>query len=371
VGLLDYYRQFQGVSEEEINEELRRKAAERRARALERVDPVDLSRTTWPEFTHPEAVSAITYHVRRGLHRYRDGRAEELRAELASRHEVEPSQLAIGGGAAQLFEAAARTLLREDDELLTPWPSYPLYPVVASRARAQAVPVPGFDPDGLVEAVTPSTRLLVICNPNDPTGEHLDAEALAGMLERLPERVVVILDEALVDYADAQPLDASLELLERFERLVVLRSFSKAWGLAGMRCGYAVGAQGAEPLLERVEPALGIGAATEAGALQSLRCAGQMVAERVGTVISERERLTAAIRELGVDVTPSQANLLWLRAPGMSGDQLTGRLRDGAVIVQPGSPLGADDHIRAAIQRPEAGDRLLSALEAALDRPPE
>ena len=135
MGLLDYYRQFEGLSEEEHNAELRARAQERRARELARVDPIDLSQTTWPELPPSEVVNAVTFVARRGLHRYLDPHANELRGELAAAVGVERDQIVVGNGAAQLLAAAAQALIEPGDELVTPWPSYPLYPLMARRAR--------------------------------------------------------------------------------------------------------------------------------------------------------------------------------------------------------------------------------------------
>src|ERR1700742_2161934 len=133
-GLFGYYRQFEGLSEEEVNADLREAAAERRAKELSRQEPLDLSRTTWPEDPHPAIVHAITFAARRGLHRYLDRSSAELRSELAHRHGVEEARVVVGDGAAALLSEAANALLEPGDEVVTPWPSYPLYPVMARQA---------------------------------------------------------------------------------------------------------------------------------------------------------------------------------------------------------------------------------------------
>src|SRR3954470_7227149 len=151
-GLFGYYRQFEGLTEEEINADLREQAAERRAKELARLEPLDLSRTTWPEYPPPAIVNAITFAPRRGLHRYLDRASGELRSELAHRHGVAEGRLVVGDGVAQLISEAAGALLEPDDELVTPWPSYPLFPVMARHARGHAVPVPGFSVDAVLAA---------------------------------------------------------------------------------------------------------------------------------------------------------------------------------------------------------------------------
>ena len=363
-----HYRQYEGMTEEEVSADLRAKAEERKQQALARVEPLDLSATTWPEYPPSTVVNAITYAARRGLHRYLDRHATALRSELAHYLGVAEERLVVGDGAAQLLGAAAQALLEPLDELVTPWPSYGLYPAIAHRARGRAVPVPGFGAQAVLRAVNERTRLVALCNPNDPTGELVSVEALRSLLEALPERVVVLLDEALRDFVDAEERDAALALVEEFPRLLVFRTFSKAWGLAGLRVGYAVGGPGAEPLLEQLEPELGLNELAQAGALEALRHAGGVVAGRAAMVAAERARLTGAVRELGLQVTPSQANVLWLRAEGASGGELARRLERHGIIVAPGGLLGDDARVRVSIQRPEAGDRLLRALELSAGR---
>jgi histidinol-phosphate aminotransferase len=366
-GLLGYYRQFEGLSEDEVNADLREAAAERRAKALARQDTLDLSRTTWPEYPPPAIVNAITFAARRGLHRYLDRASGELRSELAHRHGVPEGRLVVGDGVAQLISEAAGALLEPEDELITPWPSYPLFPVVARHARGHAVPVPGFGAETILAAVNDRTRLVALCNPNDPTGELLSIAALRELLEALPERVVVLLDEALRDFVDAEDVDATLALLDAFPRLLVFRTFSKAWGLAGLRCGYAIGGPGAEPLLEQLAPELGVNELAQAGALEAIRTQGGVVERRRARIAEQRAELTAALRERGIDVLPSQANVLWLPAPGPHGaSDLAARLDRAGIVVQTGIGVGAPDRVRVTVpHRAEHTERFLRTLDAA------
>jgi histidinol-phosphate aminotransferase len=366
MGLLDYYKQFESLSDEEVSEELRARADERRRRALARIEALDLSSTTWHEFPHPDVVAAVTFAIRRGINRAPDADAHELRHELAMRLGVEPDRVVTGNGAASLLHTAAAVLLGEDDELVTPWPSYPLYPLMARDAGARAVPAAGFDADAIAARVGDRTRVLVVCNPNDPTGEHLRSDELDALLRGLPVHVTVLLDEALVEFVDAEPGGGTLALLDDHPRLLLFRTFSKIYGLAGMRVGYAVGAPGSEPLLRRLAAPLGLAEPQQAGALEALHaCAGQVAARRE-QVVTERRRLLDELASMPVDAAPSQANVLWLRAPDLSGLELAERLRRAGVIVAPGAAVGADAHVRATIQSRAASDRLLEALRTAL-----
>jgi len=365
MGLLDYYKQFEGLSEEEVNSGLREEAAERKRKALTRVVTLDLSQTTWPDLPHPDIVSAITFVARRGMQRYPHMRGSQLRRKLAQMHDVEPARLIVGNGSAELLSAATRALIEPGQELITSWPSYPLFPIMARRAHGRAVPVSG-GVDALIEAVGASTRVVALASPNDPTGELLPTGELERLLAGLPEGVAVLLDESLVDFSDAQPKDASVALLESHPRLLVFRSFSKAWGLAGLRCGYAIGGPGAEDLLAELEPDLGVSEISQAGALEALRSCSEMLDKRVRNVARERAQLTTALRQRHFEVSDSQANFLWIAHESIDGGELAARLARTGVLVAAGDALGEPRHIRVAVYNEAASTRLLNALDRAL-----
>ena len=363
MGLLDYYRQFEAMSEEEVNRGLRAQAAERRRKALTRVETLDLSQTTWPELAHPRIVTAITFIARRGLQRYPHLRGSELHDELATRHDVEPARLILGNGAAELLSSATRALIAPGQRLITSWPSYPLYPIMARRAHGHAVPITGGIDALLKAAGEHDTRVIALASPNDPTGELLPATELSRLLEGIPEGVAVLLDESLVEFADAQPVNSSLELLVDHPRLLVFRSFSKAWGLAGLRVGYALGAPGSEDLLAELAPDLGVSEVSQAGALEALRSCSELLAERVLLISAERTSLTAALRERGFEVADSQANFLWAAHPSIDGGELVGRLARAGILIASGDALGEPHHVRIGLRDAACSERLLGALD--------
>lgn len=366
MGLLDYYRQFEGMSEEEVNEGLREEAAERRRKALTRVETLDLSQTTWPELSHPRIVNAITYVARRGLHRYPHLRDSGLRGELATSLQIDPDRLILGNGAAELLSSATRALIEPGQQLLTTWPSYPLYPIMARRAHGQAVPVTG-GIDALLEAAQePATRVIAIASPNDPTGELTSSTELKRLLDGLPEGVAVLLDESLVEFADAQPTNASMKLLDDHPRLLIFRSFSKAWGLAGLRVGYAIGGPRSQELLAELEPDLGVSEVSQAGALEALRSCSELLAHHVRAICEERPRLIAALRERGFEVSDSQANFVWAAHPNVSGGELAARLARSGVLVAEGDALGEPERVRIAIGKSAAMTRLLATIDKSI-----
>ena len=191
----------------------------------------------------------------------------------------------LGNGAAELLQSAAMALLSQGDELLMPWPSYPLYPLMAAHAYARPHPC---ERASLLDEVSERTRAVVICNPNDPTGDHMRADELGALLSALPEHVHVLLDEALVHFQDVEEVDACLRLVEAFPRLLVVRTFSKAYGLSGLRAGYAVSSDAA--LLAAVAPVLGVNALTQAAVEHALRTGDAEIERRRQAVSRERAR---------------------------------------------------------------------------------
>ncbi len=176
----------------------------------------------------------------------------------------------------------------------------------------------------------------------------------------------MLLDESLVEFSNAQPTDSSLALLEHHPRLLVFRSFSKAWGLAGLRVGYALGGPGSEDLLAELAPDLGVSEVSQAGALEALRSCSELVAERARLISAERTTLTAALRERHFDVTDSQANFVWAAHPSTGGGELVARLGRAGVLVASGDALGEPRHVRISVRDPASSERLLTALDKAL-----
>ncbi len=363
MGFRDYYRQFEDLDEREMNREARARREQEKRLALERLPDLDLSGTEWPDLPHSEIVNAAIARARGLVNRYPDRHAAPIRRLLAERHGVAPEQIALGNGAAELLQAAALTLLGRGDELVMPWPSYPLYPLLAAHAGARPVSA---EHGRLSDAVTGRTRVVVVCNPNDPTGEYMRSHELGAVLAGLPAHVHVLLDEALVHFQDAEDLDSCLRLTDAFPRLMVVRTFSKIYGLSGLRAGYAVSSD--TDLLAAVAPVLGVNALTQAAVEHALRTGDAEIERRRRLVSAERVRAAEGLAGLGAEVTPSQANFLWVRAPGLSGDALAQALRRQGVLVAPGGPLGADDHVRAALLDEAATRRLVRAYANAVSR---
>ena len=372
MGLLERYRRYDDLSPEER----RRRALERREeqrRGREEKGVVDLSDTSLPTLPNPEVVNAAIAVVRTRLHAYADPAGVAARAAIAERHGIDRSQVVIGNGAAELLRAGAQALLSARDELVTPWPSYPLYPELARRADARLVPVPASagaaDLDALHSTVSERTRVIVLCNPNDPTGGYVRSERVAELLDRLPERAFLFLDETLAHFQSAEPLDAGLALVERFPRLIVFRTLSKAYGFPGLRVGYAVGSKQAPyELLESFGPELGVNAVSQAAMAYAVTRVEYDVERRRQAVRIERERFQASLRALPIETAASEANFVWLRVPGMRSVELAARLERSGVLVARGERFGDRDHVRVGVRDGTATSRVVAALRAATER---
>ena len=372
MGLLDYYRQFEDVDEEELNRARRARRQREKQLALEKVPDLDLSGTEWPEFPSSEVVNASIFTARGRVNGYPDRYARGVRRALAERHGIEVERIVLGNGASELLQAAAFALLSDGDEVLMPWPSYPLYPLMATRAGARPVPIDvgpsGAELGRVADAAGADTRAVVICNPNDPTGTYVPSESIARLLSELPESTTLLLDEALIQFQDVESEDAGLHLTADDPRLVIFRTFSKIYGLSGLRAGYAVTSN--SDLLDAIAPVLGVNALTQSAVDQALKIGGPEVERRKQVVVRERRRILHSLKKLPVETTDTMANFVWLRAHELSGLELTNRLREHGVIVAPGGPLGADDHIRAQLLNHGATDRLLQALHRVTERSP-
>jgi histidinol-phosphate aminotransferase len=370
MGLLDYYRQFEDMDEAEVNAALRDRRAKEKALALEHVPVLDLSGTEWPEYPNADIVSASVYQARGRLSSYPDRHATAIRRELAERHYVRGEQIVIGNGAAELLTTATYLLVSEGDEVVMLRPSYALHRSIAARAGARVVEVElsdgQIDPDALLANVGPRVRMVVICNPNDPTGTYLQSSRLGELLSRLPDHVHLALDEAYIQFMDVEDEDSCLRLVEAFPRLLVFRTFSKAYGLSGLRAGYVIGSPVSASLLASLTPVLGVNALTQAAVLQALKIGDRDLGRRRASVIEQRARLREAIEGLPVEMPESQANFVWLRAEGMNGEELAAGLEQARVRVAAGGPLGDELYVRAAVRGASATDRLIWALRDVL-----
>ena len=359
---LDYYRQFEELSPEEISSDLLERHHAERDRALAEVPPLDLATPSWHEPPDAEAVNAATYALRRAVNAYPD--PTPLREALAARHGVTTDQVAPGHGAGELLHAAFRALAA-DGEVAVAWPGWGPLPRLVHEGDGAPVAVPltadgAPDVEALAAAVGPDTRAVVLCTPNDPTGAAVEPAALRELAARLDDAVWLVVDAALAEFGPDEPEDGAAALLAARERVIVVRSFSKAHAMAGFRAGYAL-ANDAK-LLERMAPLAGVSAPAQAAMLWALAEGGPVVARRRATAARERERLAEALRETPFSFPAGHGHLVWLSSTEHDGAAIASHLASQRIYVTPGTAWGDDRHVRAALRGGAATDRLIAAL---------
>jgi histidinol-phosphate aminotransferase len=333
---------------------------------LERV--VKLASNEGPFGPFPEALDALAATAAE-LNRYPDGGAYRLRAALAQRHEVRFEEIALGAGADGVVDALSQVSLDPGDEVVCGWPSFPSYVIGAKKlgaaARTIALVDGRYDLQGMLSAVTARTKLVYICHPNNPTGTMNTREELDAYFERVPDHVVTVLDQAYFEYVDDPDYaDGIEEYAKTGRRVVVLRTFSKIFGLAGLRVGYGVAPAGLVEAIGKVRRAFDITSPAQVAAIASL------AAPRADSELERRRRLNAegrpaieqALQEHGFDpVGPAVANFVFAEVGEDSRSLFEQLLREG-VIVRPTHGFGAPGAIRVSVGTPEENAFFFEAL---------
>ena len=311
-------------------------------------------------------VAAVVQQGLGGLNRYPDAYARRLRAALADRHGVDMDQVVIGNGSCELILLAGQALLDPGTTIIHADPSFAISPHLAAAAGADAVAVPladdgGHDLDTMAAMVDERTRLVVVCNPNNPTGVYRDAEAIERFVRSLPDDLAILVDEAYFDFVDASDAGRVLSLARGRDNLLVTRTFSKAYGLCGLRVGYGVGSHSWIEAIGKVRQPFNVNALAQAAALESLRHPSPL-ADRVTRTVAERGRIAAALDAMGVTSLPSRTNFILIDADPLDAGALHEDLLRRGVIVRDGAALGAPGRLRVTIGAPTENDTFLAAL---------
>jgi histidinol-phosphate aminotransferase len=272
----------------------------------------------------------------------------------------------MGCGSIDVCLQAVLATVDPGGEVLTGWPTFNAYPLLVDLAggitRTIGLRDGRFDLPAMAGRVHEGTRLVILCNPNNPTGTAISHDDMAAFLGRIPPDLLVVVDEAYREFADGSALPDSLALAEEHHNLLLLRTFSKAHGLAGLRVGYGIASAGVIGALRKVHVPFAVSRMAQRAALASLQVEEELRA-RVREVVAERERLAAALTGMGFAVPPSQANFVLVPVPG-AAEQLADACERCGVIVR---PLGAD-LVRVTVGTPAENDRLLATLPDAWSR---
>jgi histidinol-phosphate aminotransferase len=296
------------------------------------------------------------------VNRYPDSFSTELTSVLAAKYGVDVEQVRVGCGSVSLCTQLVQAVADADEEIVYAWRSFEAYPIISAVSGASSIQVPlrdhVHDLDAMAERITGKTRLIFVCNPNNPTGTAVGRDALVRFLRAVPSDVVVALDEAYREFVSDQDVPDGLTLLPDFDNLIVLRTFSKAYGLAGLRVGYAIAADPAlTAALRQTQVPFAVSTVAQAAALASLEPqAERELLARVGDIVDERDRVRATLLALGYEVPPSQANFVWLPLGDATTEWAAG-CEARRVIVRAFAGSGA----RVTIGSPDENDRFLAA----------
>lgn len=308
------------------------------------------------------------------LHRYPDPAGKALKAAIARLHGVREEQVLLGNGSHELLMQLAQVFSAPGEDIVASRYCFAVYPIAAQAAGARLVLAEAFgeqagmplghDLEALAAAVTPATKLVFFANPNNPTGTWFDTEALADFLAKIPPEVLVVADEAYIEYATDPALSSAMALRTCFPNLVVARTFSKAYGLAGLRAGYLVADASVVRAMEPVRESFNLNAMALAAAEAALADSAHLDAVRRGNA-AERARLATALRNLGLAVLPSQTNFLLVRF-GSGTAALEQALFARGVILRPMTGYGLGQYLRVTVAAPAENERLLAALREVL-----
>jgi histidinol-phosphate aminotransferase len=313
----------------------------------------------------PSVLDAITNRAASSLNRYADHRATEVREALAARYGLEPERVTVGCGSVGLLQQLFLAYADQGQEVAYGWRSFESYPIFTGLVGATAVTVPNrlhtVDCRGLLAAASERTRLVMVTSPNNPTGTAVSHDDLEALLDGVPDQTLVVLDEAYHEYVTGQHAPRALELLARYPNFAVLRTFSKAYGLASLRIGYMLAHPDVVSAVDRALIPFAVNGLAQAAALASLE-ADEELGDRVNHTIAERERVARELRGMGLSVADPQANFVWMPA-GDASATLTLKLEQVGVVTRPFPGEG----VRVTIGTPAGNDRFLAALAGCIE----
>ena len=331
-------------------------------------DVVKLASNENPLGCSPRAVKAIVDWTNdAGL--YPNGNSTELRNALASKFNLSPSQFLFGAGTDQILEIIAQTYINPGDETIMGWPSFSRYEAVTRIMDGIIIKLPltddyRLDLDAFLDAINEKTRIIWVCNPNNPTGTIITEQEQREFLKNVPENILVVLDEAYYEYVQNSNYPRSVELLNEYDNIIVLRTFSKIYGLAGLRVGYAISNENIIACLNRVRGPFNVNAAAQAAAAASLNDQ-EFVQDSIKINQEGKQYLYRAFKDMGLEYIPANGNFIMVNVEKDSLQVFKDLLLKG-VIVRSGDIFDMDNWLRITIGTPEQNTVLINALKSVL-----
>lgn len=339
------------------------------AEAVAASDLIQLASNESPIPPHPAVIEAIQ-KAASAMNRYPDPEATVLRQRLAQRYDIDASRIAVSNGSCEILLAAAMALCEPGAEIVYSWPAFSMYPMLAPLTGAREIRVPldsndTHDLEAMLSEITVATQLVLICNPNNPTATFLEAERIADFCERAPNHVTIICDEAYIEFQQRQDPDTTVDLLANFPNLVLLRTFSKAYGLAGLRVGYALGSAAFRNAVDAVRQPFSVNAIAQAAAAEAILHSDDMTS-RVERTLAERLFVEQGLKDLDLETSATEANFSWVDLGDADEAQVIASLAEDSIVVRGGTALGDPGHIRVSYGSHSENERFLASLAAAL-----
>src|SRR3989449_3956163 len=304
------------------------------------------------------------------LNRYPDGSGYYLRQALAKKHDVSADQVVLGNGSNELIELIVRSFLRPGDEAVVPHPSFVVYPMIVQAAGGIRVMVMlkdhRLDLEAMARAITPMTKIVFVANPNNPTATIVSADEVEAFMARVPERTIVVFDEAYFEFALGPDFPNTLEYVRQGRKVIVLRTFSKAASLAGLRVGYGIADADAISLMNRIRQPFNVNSLAQAAGLAALEDDNHVL-ECVRMIEAGRHFLYDEFKALRIRYVPSRANFILVDV-GRSAADIYQRLLHQGVIVRPMTPFGLETALRITVGTPEENRKLVKALRVVLGK---
>ena len=332
-------------------------------------DAIKLASNENPLPPSDKVQAAITAALSK-LNRYPDGSGYYLRQALAKKHDVSADQVILGNGSNELIELIVRSFLRAGDEAVVPHPSFVVYPMIVQAAGGIRVMVMlkdhRLDLEAMARAITPMTKIVFIANPNNPTATIVTADEVSHFMSRVPERTIVVFDEAYIEFALGPDFPETLEYVKQGRKVVTLRTLSKAASLAGLRIGYGIADADCIALMNRIRQPFNVNSLGQVAALAALEDESHTL-ECVRMIEAGRHYLYDEFNGLGVKYVPSRANFILVDV-GRSASDIYQRLLKEGVIVRPMTPFGMESALRITVGTPQENRRLVKALRTVLGK---
>jgi histidinol-phosphate aminotransferase len=317
-----------------------------------------------------DRVQHAVINALKDLNRYPDGSGFYLRQALAKRHGLTSEQIVLGNGSNELIELVVRTFLRPGDEAVVPHPSFVVYPMIVQAAGGIRVMVMlkdyRLDLEAMARAITPMTKLVFIANPNNPTATIVTADEVEHFMARVPQRTIVVFDEAYMEFALGPDFPDTLNYVKQGRKVVVLRTFSKAASLAGLRVGYGLADADATALMNRIRQPFNVNSLAQVAALAALEDDGHVL-ECVRMIDAGKHFLYDEFKSMGIKYVPARANFILVDV-GRSAADIYQKLLHQGVIVRPMTSFGMETALRVTIGTPEENRKLIKALRAVLGK---